>query len=128
MTNHEESPFVNSLKRVSGTAWQGLEYRADLLATEVQEEKNRLVLLAVLAQIALFSAFMAFVCLNVLVFILFWDTHRTAVAVAMVAFYLAVTIILGVYVHRRAKTAPPPFAATLEELRKDREALRKEER
>jgi uncharacterized membrane protein YqjE len=123
MKDRDEPQFTDSLKRVSGIAWQGLEYRIDLLAAEFQEDKRRFVVLVALAQVALFSAFMAFLCVNVLVFVVFWDTHRTAVAVIMSAVYLAITIVIGAYVRLRSKSAPRPFAATLEELKKDRAAL-----
>ena len=58
-----------------------------------------------------------------LVLILFWDTHRLAVAITMLGVYAAVAIALGTYALRRARSAPRPFTATLAELRKDRAAL-----
>jgi uncharacterized membrane protein YqjE len=123
MKDREESRFFASLKRASGVAWQGLEYRFDLFATEFREDRRRLIVLAVLAQVALFAAFMSFVCLNVFVFVIFWDTHRIAVAVILSSLYLAVTIATIACIRWRSKTAPRPFQASLEELRKDRAAL-----
>lgn len=119
-----ESRFTESLKRASGMAWQGLVYRFELLATELNEDKQRLIVLGVIMQVAVLSSFMAFMCLNVLVFVVYWDTHRIAVAVILSAFYLLVAIAASLYVRRRSKNAPRLFAATLEELKKDRPAMK----
>lgn len=127
MKTREESRFTDSLKRTSGVVWQGLGLRLELLSTELHEEKQQLLVLGVLAQLALFAVFMAFMCLNVLVFAVFWDTHRVAAALIMSAFYLAVAVASGLYVRRRARSAAHPFSATIEELRKDRQAMEKED-
>ena len=123
MTDHERTRGAGSLKRASGIVWQGIEYRIELLTLELQEDKRRLLALGALMLVALFCAFMAFLCVNVLVLILFWDTHRLAVAITMLGLYAAVAIALGTYALRRARSAPRPFTATLAELRKDRAAL-----
>ncbi len=117
------SQLVNAAKRVSGIALQGLEYRLELLVAELQEETRRFVVVFAIVQVALFSAFMAFLCLNALVLVLLPDAHRVTAAVVMVGFYLAVAIGLAFYVRRRLRTAPRPFAATLDEFKKDRAAL-----
>ena len=123
MTHGDESRFAASLKRATGVLWQGLEYRFDLFATEFREDRRRLIGLAALVQVALFAAFMAFVCLNVLALVIFWDTHRVAVAVILSSFYVTVTAVLIVAVRWKSKTALRPFQATLDELRKDRAVL-----
>ena len=105
MNTPDESRFTDSLRRINAAAWQGLEYRFELLATELHEEKQRLLILGALTQVALFSAFMAFLCLNLLVFVVFWDEHRVAAALVLSAFYLLVAIAGGLYVHRRGRTA-----------------------
>jgi uncharacterized membrane protein YqjE len=118
-----DSRFAESLKRTSGAAWQGLELRLELLSTELHEEKQEVLVLGVLAQLAMFCVFMAFLCLNVLVFVIFWDTHRVVTAVTLSAIYLVAAVAAGLYVRRRARSAAHPFSATLEELRKDRQAM-----
>jgi uncharacterized membrane protein YqjE len=127
MNAPDESKFADSLKRINAAAWQGLEYRFELLATELHEEKQRLLILGALTQVALFAAFMAFLCLNLLVLVVFWDEHRVAAALILAAFYLLVASAGGLYVHRRARNAAHPFSASLEELRKDRAAMKRAE-
>ncbi len=97
--------FVDSLKRVSALTWQGMEYRIELLSNELHEDKRRLLILVALVQVAFLSAFMAFLCLNVLLFVLFWNTHRTALAIALSAFYFVITIVVGVVIRWLSKTA-----------------------
>jgi uncharacterized membrane protein YqjE len=75
--------------------------------------------------VVLFSAFMAFLCLNLLVFVVFWDEHRVAAALVLSAFYLLVAIVGGLYVRRRGRTAAHPFSASLAELRKDQAAMKR---
>ena len=125
--NPPESVFVRSVRRASGVAWQGLEHRAELASIEFREEWHRLVGLIALMQVAVLSAFMAFLCLNVLLFAAFWNT-RVGLAIALAVFYALVAAGIGVYLRWRSTTAPQPFASTIEELRKDREALKGVER
>ena len=127
MNDHEDMHLSDSVKRVSGLVWQGLEYRIELLANELQEDKRRLLVLVALSQVAFLSAFMAFLSLNVLIFVLFWNTNRTTVAIALSAFYLAVTVAVAAVIRWRSKNAPHPFATTIEELKKDRAALTRRE-
>jgi len=125
MSERDGSKFAESLKRATAVAWQGLGYRFELLAAEFHEDRRRLLVLVALAQVALFAAFMAFLCLNVLVFVIYWDRHRLAVAVILSALYLAVAVAVGASVRWRARALSRPFDATLEELRKDRAALKR---
>ena len=123
MSARGESTFATSLKRMSGLAWQGLEYRFELLVTEIREDRRRLIWAAILGQVALLAAFMVFICLNVLVLEIFSDTHRIAVAAILCGFYLLAAVVAFLLMKRHLKGAAHPFGATLEELRKDREAL-----
>lgn len=123
MTGADNLRFAASLKRACAVMWQGLEYRIELMATEFRADRRRLIVLALLAQTALFTAFMTLICLNVLVLAVFWNTHRLAVSVILASAYLLVTVVLIVCIRWRLKTAPRPFQATLDELKRDRAAL-----
>ncbi len=109
----------DSLRRLSGSLLEGLQLRLDLALVEVQEEKQRLfVLLAGLLLVA-GSAFMAFLCLNLLLIASFWD-HRISLALGLSVFYALTAAVAGWAVVRWFRSSPGPFAATLEEIRKDR--------
>ena len=76
---------------------------------------------AVVLVVAL-AAFMAVVCLNVLLVVYYWD-QRLPLLAGMIGFYSLLTLILGWAVRRTIRHAPPPLAATLDELKKDRAAI-----
>ena len=124
MSAQHETRFAETLKRTSAVAWHGLELRFDLLATELHEERQRILGLIVFTQIAVLAAFMAFLLLNILILVIYWETHRVTAAVILCAFYTVAAIAAAVYARRRARTASRPFVATLEELRKDRAAMK----
>jgi uncharacterized membrane protein YqjE len=56
--------------------------------------------------------------------VLFWDTHRVAAAGVMTLLYLAIGGFALVRLKRTVAEIPPPFEATLAELKKDVEAMR----
>ena len=120
--------WSEALKRFSAVLLQGLDYRLDLLSLEFQEEKQRLLGALFLAMIAAFAAFLGFLCLNLLVILLFWETHRVLVVVLMCVFYIAVALSIGVWLRHRLRSEPDPFSASRSELRKDMSFLEGDEK
>lgn len=112
-----------ALARLAAAGVALLSTRAELLSLEVVEERERLTQRVVL--VAAGGMLLAFALLfaGVFVIALFWETHRLA-AVAGVALVHAA---LGGWLVARARgigrDAPAPFAASLEQLRKDRATL-----
>jgi uncharacterized membrane protein YqjE len=125
MSRHRdrEASFSASLKRVGAIFMEGVEDRLQLLALDLQGEKLRLIPLLVGVVAGLLAACMALLFGNVLLLLIFWDSHRLLVGGGLFLFYLLLAVALGLFVRRRLKTSPTPFASTLEVLRKDREAL-----
>lgn len=121
--NEPDSKFVEQLKRASSVAWQGVEYRLDLLSVEFREDKHRLIMMTVLAQVIILALFLAIMCLSVLLLLIFWE-HRIAVAVTLLAGYLVIALAAAAWIRFKLTSSSHPFAATLEELKKDRAALR----
>jgi uncharacterized membrane protein YqjE len=117
------SSFGITLKRVSASLLQGFEDRLHLFALELQEEKRRTTRLLLAGLLAALAAFSAFLCLNLILLLAFWDTYRLPVASGLFVFYLVAALALALFVRRRMRRTTPPFSATLEELRKDRAAL-----
>lgn len=113
------SGWSEALKRFAAVLVQGLEYRLDLLFLEFQEEKQRLLGALLLAMSAAFAAFLGFLSLNVLLILLFWDTHRILVVALMCLFYIAVALSIVFWLRQRLRTDPNPFSTSLSELRKD---------
>lgn len=112
-----------ALGRLAAASVGLLSTRAELASLELVEERERLTQrLALIAAGGMILAFGAMFA-GAFVIVLFWDTHRLW-AIALVALAHAAA---GAFLLARARAigrdAPPPFSATLEELRKDRAML-----
>jgi uncharacterized membrane protein YqjE len=122
------SSWSEALKRFSAVLMQGLDYRLDLLILEFQEEKQRLLGVLFLAMIAAFAALLGFLCINLLVVMLFWETHRVLVVVLMCVFYIATALSIVMWLRHRLRSEPDPFSASRSELRKDLSLLEGDEK
>ena len=109
-----------ALKRLAAAGVGVLSTRAELLTLELTEERDRLAQrLALAAAGGLVLAF-GVMFAGAFVVVLFWDTHRLwAIALVALAHFGA-----GAFLLMKAKNvgrdAPPLFAASIEELKKDR--------
>ena len=121
--NESSAPGIAAAARmVMGSLGEALRYRGELFSIELNEEKRSMLGLLVLALVAVFALFTAFLCLTTLLLVLFWDN------VVLVSGILALVYLTGagiaVFVMlRRLRNAPPPFDSTMEVLRKDQELL-----
>jgi uncharacterized membrane protein YqjE len=98
--------------------------RLELLAIEVQEEKDRvasLLLWAVLT--ALLAAFGA-VFVALFVTVVFWDTHRLAGLGIAAALFVGLAVLGALRLHRLVASGSTLFQASIAELRRDSDALR----
>jgi uncharacterized membrane protein YqjE len=100
------------------------ENRLELLMVEVQEERERLLHAMFLALGVTAFGFLAFLALNIVTVVLFWNVSPIAVLLVLAAIYA----VSGFCLYRRLdlllrnwKSLP----ATLDQLRKDRECLEK---
>ena len=124
---NDDSRFIMAVRRLWKSLLEGLTLRADLFSLELEEEKRRAMTVAFLAMVAAFSAFMAFLCLNLVVILVSWDGNRVLVVFLMAAFYFVVAGAAALWLRHRIRTAPTPFATSLEELRKDAESIKRED-
>lgn len=106
---------------------EGLQLRLELAGLELGEEKDRLLAALIGALVATVLVFVGLLTLNILIAFLFWE-QRVLVFSVLTAVYLGGGVLLGIGVRSRIKSAPRPFAATIEELRKDAGALRSKDR
>lgn len=118
-TRTDDSRFLDALKGLWRSLLVGLTQRFDLFSLELEEEKQRVFTVVFVAMVAAFSTFMMFLCLNLVILLLSWDGNRLLVALLMAVFYLAVAGGAALWLRHRIRSAPPPFAASLEEFRKD---------
>lgn len=94
--------------------------RLELFSLEAAEQRTRALQLLALAFGALVLVLIGVVVLSVAVALLFWPTEYRYVALFVIAlFYLLVGIGLMLVLRYRLRFDPPPFQATLDELRRD---------
>ena len=94
-----------------------------LFGEELKEQRSLSLHLLLLAGLSLVFGLLLLVGLSAALLIAFWESHRTAAIIALCLFYgvgLSASLI-GLLL--RLRSAPPPFAASLEELARDREQL-----
>lgn len=113
-----------SIKGFATSVVSHLHTRLQLLATELAEEKLRLLSVIACTIWALFFAFMTLVLTALFVIAAYWDTPYRLHAVALlVLLFLAGAGITWSMLRTRLKTRPPLFEASLAELYKDKQQL-----
>ena len=112
-----------SIQRLMGTLLDIVRTRAQIVATEIEEERARLLEMAVLGVLTLFFVGVGTMFLTLFVVILYWDTHRLAVLGGVTLLYLGLGASAGIALYRRHKSRPRLFATTLSELAKDQERV-----
>lgn len=110
-------------RRLSASVLALLRIRLELLALEVQEEKDRLVHMLVWAVVSAFLGCFALVFLAVFATVALWDTHRLLV-LGLFSGLFVVLALWGVRELRRlARAGTTLFQGSLGELRRDSAAL-----
>lgn len=101
-----------------------LRTRFELLMLEAAEQKSNIVVLLGMAVGALIFLTLALLVFTALIAVYFWPTEDRYLALAILAFvYFALGLGLLVALRSRLVNSPTPFAATLDELRRDIELV-----
>lgn len=115
--------LLASLRNLAATAVGILQTRLELLATEVEEERLRVLQIVFWAVIAVFFLVLGVLMVTLFFVVLFWDTHRVLVTGMSAALYLMLAVAIGLAVRSKARAKSKLFSASLAELAKDRERL-----
>lgn len=115
--------LLESLTTFAATLVAIVHTRLELLSTDLEEEREHIFALLVLALVALFCLGVGVVLAAILLMAAFWDTHRLLVLGALTVCFLAVGIAACWIALHKMRTKPRLFAASLAELRKDRQQL-----
>jgi uncharacterized membrane protein YqjE len=118
------SQLLRSAVQLLGTVVEAVHTRAELLTTEVEEEIQRVGRVLLLGIAALLSGILSALIAGFVVVLVFWDTHRLAAAVAVLAVFLLGAAICGFAVRRELRVRPRLFEATRRELARDVTRLR----
>jgi uncharacterized membrane protein YqjE len=115
--------IVQSLRNLAATLVALLRDRFELLATEIEEERIRLLELLFWAAGALFFLAVGVLLLVVLLVAVFWDSHRIVAIVVLAGLFLAAGAGMAVAVRNRMHVRPKIFSASLDELARDKDQL-----
>lgn len=122
----EQTPgggLFDSLKGLAASLVAIAHTRLDLLSTDLEEERARLVSVLVMLFVALFCFGVGVVLLAILVAVVFWESHRLLALAGLTGIFLAGGAVAFGCARRTLRTKPRLFAASLAELSKDRQHL-----
>ena len=115
----------DSARRILESAVALLSNRVELLGIELREEQHRVVRALIVLAVGLAVGFAGLlVALGGLALFL-WTIAGYAGLAGLAAVLIVISALTLRALQRRILTEPPPFAATVGELRKDRECLRR---
>ena len=116
--------FTASLRRLGSSLAALLHSRVELAAREFERERIRITRLLLIGIAALFFFALGAITLTIFIIVLFWDSQRLVAIGFLTLLYLGIAGGLAIYAKREAGRGARPFAATVAELKKDREHFR----
>jgi uncharacterized membrane protein YqjE len=112
-----------SVRDLLATALAIAHTRLELVTTEIEEELHRVAGILLWTFVVVFFAGLTVLMLAFVVVVAFWEEHRLLAAAVTTLFFLAVTGVGLLVVRARVRARPKLLEATVEEIRRDREAL-----
>lgn len=118
--------LLDSLKALARSLLAMAQTRLEILGSEIEEQRSILLREVLLAIIAAFCLGLGIVFAALFFVFLFWDNPalRLAVICIFALVFLAAGAVLFVMARAAGRGRPRTFAATAEELARDRETLR----
>ncbi len=115
--------LLNSLKNLTVTLIAIIHTRLELLSTDLEEGRERLISLLAIIFVSLFCLCFGAVLLTLLIVVIFWDTHRLLALGTLTGLFIAAGAILSIMALRALKSMPRMFEASLAELIKDHQEI-----
>lgn len=115
--------LFESLRGLIATAIGLVQTRLELLATEIEEERLRLLSILIYGAAAFLLFAAGLVMLAVFVVVMFWDSYRLLVTGGLASLFLAAGIGAWLLVLRRIREGSRLFSGSIAELAQDRQAL-----
>ena len=115
--------FMDSAKRMLATLIALVHTRLELFTTEIEEEIQRAASILLWGLVALFFGSLTVLMVAFTVIIIFWDDNRVLAAVLVTATFLLATLIFGLLARSRLKAKTRFMAASIDELKRDRDSL-----
>ena len=121
--NQTAEGLLNSLKNLAVTLIAIVHTRLELLSTDLEEGRERLISLLAMIFVSLFCLCFGAVLLTLLIVVIFWDTHRLLALGTLTGLFIAAGAVLGIMALRALKSMPRMFEASLAELIKDHQEI-----
>lgn len=121
--SHATGGLFESLKTLSVSLVGIAHTRLELLSTDIAEEREHLIALLLLVQLALFFLGMGVLLLALLIVATFWESHRLLALGSLTGLFLLASAGTAWLAMHKTRTRPRLFAASLAELSKDRQHL-----
>ena len=115
--------LFDSLRALMATLVAMAHTRVELFGTELEEELQRVITLAVGAMLVLALANLALMFGALVVIAAFWDTHRVAAVAGVAAGFGTLAVVAYFVVRARTQRRSRLLSATLGELGHDLEQL-----
>ena len=115
--------ILQSLRNLAATLVALLQNRLELLVTDLEEERIRLLQLLFWAAGALFFFALGVLMVTMLIVLLLWDSHRIVGVAVLAGVFLAIGVGLAIGVRNRMHVRPRLFSSSLDELAKDKDRL-----
>lgn len=120
----ERRGLFESLSRFGATLVAAVHTRLELLSVDLEEEREHLLSIMLLAFTSLFLLGVGIVLAVILVVTTFWDTqHRLLVLASLTVLFLIMGLAAGMFALYKTRTKPRLFTASLSELSKDQQQL-----
>ena len=113
----------SSLRGLASTVLELLQLRLELFSVEAQEEVVRVGALLVFGAVAVTFLSLGLAFLAMLVTVALWDSHRLLALAVFTGLFLGLGLVAAWLARGRALSGTRLFAASIEELRQDRQGL-----
>ncbi|HQR03622.1 MAG: phage holin family protein [Proteobacteria bacterium] len=123
MSDQSRPGLLRSARDLLSHSLELVQVRAELLATEAEEELRRVLQLLVWGALALLLLVAGTVFLAILLTVLLWDQHRLLALGLFSGIFLTAGLAALLMARHHAHDAGRLFGTSLDELARDREAL-----
>jgi len=117
-----------SVRDVIATTLAIAQTRLELLTTEIEEELHRVAEILLWTFVVIFFGGITVLMLAFVVVIAYWEEHRLLAASLTAGLFLLVTVVALLVVGAKVRSRPKLLESTIDEIRRDREALQGSDR
>lgn len=123
--NGPATGFLIAVRRLATAVLSHLAARAELLAVEIAEEKQRVIHTVIAAAVMVLTVVLALTFAGVLLIVWAWDSdYRMPVAVLLPVAFALIAVGSYAWLRRLTSRATTLFKSSMYELRRDAEEMR----